>query len=279
MKLLIVDGSNLLFQMFFGMPARIIGKNGHAIHGTLGFIGALIKIVKRTQPTHIVVLFDGEHDNPRTELSAEYKANRPSFVDVPEDENPFSQIADIYAALDCLHIPHTEIDDGEADDAVASYVFTFGKEAEIVISSFDSDFFQLIDENVTILRYRGDKTYICDETFIQEKFGILPVQYADFKSLTGDVSDNIKGADKVGPKTAADLLRQLGNLQAVIEKADEIEKPSVRESIKLDADRLQNNYRLIKLDDRATLPFALDELTYSYNGITTNEVLERIGLR
>lgn len=99
MKLLLVDGSNLLFQMFFGMPSRIIGKDGRSIHGTLGFIGALIKMVKLTAPTCIAVLFDGEHDNPRSELSAEYKSNRPSFFDFPDDENPFSQLEDIYAAL------------------------------------------------------------------------------------------------------------------------------------------------------------------------------------
>ena len=279
MKLLIVDGSNLLFQMFFGMPSRITEKNGRAIHGTLGFVGALIKIIKMVEPTHIVVLFDGEHDNPRAELSEEYKANRPSFADVPDEDNPFSQLADIYAALDCMNIPRTEIAEGEADDAVASYVFTYGNDSQIVIVSFDSDFFQLINENVNILRYRGDKTYLCDDAFIQNKFGILPTQYADFKSLTGDVSDNIKGADKIGFKTAAALLRKYGSLKTIIERADEIEKLSIRESVKQHTERLRNNYCLIKLDDRATIPFDLGELEYAHSGITTNNVLERIELR
>jgi DNA polymerase-1 len=279
MKLLIVDGSNLLFQMFFGMPSRIIGKDGRAIQGTLGFVGALIKIIKMVEPTHIAVLFDGEHDNPRAELSIEYKANRQNFNGVPNEQNPFSQLADIYAALDCMSIPHIEIADDEADDAVASYAYTYGNDSQIVIASFDSDFFQLINENVTVFRYRGDKTYLCDDAFIQDKFGIIPTQYADFKALTGDSSDNIKGADKIGLKTAAALLRQFGNLQAIIEKVDEIEKPSIRESVKQYAERLQNNYRLIKLDNRTAIPFALNELEYAYNGVTTNGVLERIGLR
>lgn len=55
-RLLIVDGSNLLFQMFFGMPARIVNEQGKAIQGTLGFVGALLKIIRRTEPTHIVVI-------------------------------------------------------------------------------------------------------------------------------------------------------------------------------------------------------------------------------
>ena len=224
MKLLIVDGTNLLCQMFFGMPARITGKDGRLIHGTLGFVGAFIRMIKMTEPTHVTVLFDGEHDNPRAELSSEYKANRPALVDVSEEENPFSQLPDIYNALDCMGISHCEIDIHEADDAIASYALTYGGEVEIIIVSLDSDFFQLINENVSVLRYRGDKTVICDSSFIQDKFGINPEQYADFKSLTGDNSDNIKGADKIGPKTAATLLRQFDNLQTIIEKADEIEK-------------------------------------------------------
>ncbi|MDR1329791.1 MAG: flap endonuclease [Oscillospiraceae bacterium] len=279
MKLLVVDGTNLLFQMFFGMPARITGKDGRLIHGTLGFVGALIKMLKLSGPTHAVVLFDGEHDNPRAELSAEYKANRPVMTDVPEEENPFSQLPDIYDALDCMGISHCEIDIHEADDAAAAYALTYSSETEIIIASMDSDFFQLIGKNVSVLRYRGDKTAMLDGALIQDKLGILPEQYADFKSLTGDNSDNIKGADKIGPKTAAALLRQFGNLETLIERADEIEKPSIRESVKQNAERLRNNYRLIKLDDRATLPYALDKLEYTYDGIKTGEVLGRIGLK
>ena len=65
-RLLIVDGSNLLFQMFFGMPARIVNEQGKAIQGTLGFIGALLKIIRKVEPTHIAVIFDGEHENDRS---------------------------------------------------------------------------------------------------------------------------------------------------------------------------------------------------------------------
>ena len=52
-RFLIVDGSNLLFQMFFGMPARIVNKQGRPIQGTLGFVGALLKIIRKTESTHV----------------------------------------------------------------------------------------------------------------------------------------------------------------------------------------------------------------------------------
>lgn len=280
-KILIVDGSNLLFQMFFGMPTRIINHEGKAIQGTLGFVGALIKIIRKTDPTHIAVLFDGECQNARKELNADYKANRVDYSEVAEEENPFSQLPDIYAALDYLKIKHMETSTCETDDWIAGYSLTYGQdsETEMVISSFDSDFFQLITEKVSVLRYRGDNTVICTPAYMKEKFGVDPAQYADFKSLVGDTADNIKGADKVGPKTAALLLEGFGTLEGILENTESIKKPSVRESILRDAERLRTNYRLIKLENKVELPFTLDELEYCYGGVTTNEVLKGIGLR
>ncbi len=98
-RLLIVDGSNLLFQMFFGMPSRITNSKGKAIQGTLGFVGALLKIIRRSEPTHIAVLFDGEHENERAELYAEYKANRVDYSQISEEDSPFSQLSDVYTRL------------------------------------------------------------------------------------------------------------------------------------------------------------------------------------
>lgn len=277
-KILLVDGCNLLFQMFFGMPSRIINENGKAIQGTLGFVGALLKIIRMTKPSYVAVLFDGESHNPRVDVDAEYKANREDYSKVAEEENPFLQLPDIYAALDFLGICHAETVDCEADDWMAGYVLRYIEE-EFVISSFDSDFFQLISDRVTVLRYRGEKSVFCDVTYLQDKYNIMPDRYADFKSLTGDTADNIKGAEKVGPKTASELVNEFGSLEEILARAEEIKKPSVRESVRRDADRLRINYRLIKLDGTDELPFALEELAWQDSGVTTTEVLKGIGLK
>ena len=137
-----------------------------------------------------------------------------------------------------MGIKHTETTVCETDDWIAGYAHTYGDNTEVIVASFDSDFFQLITENVSILRYRSDNTVICTPAYLREKFGIEPSQYADFKSLTGDSSDNIKGADKVGPKTASSLLSEFGNLENIILNAAPIKKPSIRESIIRIADRL-----------------------------------------
>jgi len=278
-RLLVVDGSNLLFQMFYGMPSRIVNAEGKAIQGTLGFVGALLKIIRRTSPTHVTVLFDGEHENKRSELDADYKANRMDYSQVPEEVNPFSQLPDIYAALDDLGIRHKETWGCEADDWIAGYAYAYGEKAEVIVSSMDSDFFQLVTDSVTVLRYRGDKTVLCTPAYIEEKLGIRPEQYADFKSLTGDTADNIKGVKKVGPKTAAWLLREYGTLENILTHAGAIKKPFVRESVIESTARLKINYKLIRLTGTEKLPFALEELAYQYSGSTTGEVLKNIGVR
>ncbi len=277
-KLLIVDGNNLLFQMFFGMPSRIINKNGKAIQGTLGFVGALLKIIHQTNPTHVAVLFDGDCSLERKQTNAEYKANRIDYSCVPEEENPFSQIEDVYAALDYMQIKHTESCGCETDDLIAGYALNYGKQMEVVISSFDSDFFQLITPTVKVLRYRGDNTVICDELFLKNKFDITPNLYADFKSLTGDSADNIKGANKVGPKTASLLINEFGSLQNLIDNAEQIKKPALKQSICENKVRLLDNYKIIKLNANCPLPFTLKELKYSLPNVTTRAVLSAIGL-
>lgn len=277
-RLLIVDGMNLLFQMFYGMPARIVNSEGRAIQGTLGFVGALLKIVRMVSPSHVVVLFDGECENARNDIDPEYKANRPDFEGLDENDIPFSQLPDVYAALDHLGIRHAETVGCETDDVIASYAIALGGEYEVVISSFDSDFFQLITDRVSVLRYRGDKTVICNPDYVRARLGIEPCQYADHKSLTGDTADNVKGVDKVGAKTATDLIRQFGSLEGVLANAEQIKRPSVRESVIKNAERARMNYRLIKLTASAPLPFSPDQLEYSLpESASTRAILTAIG--
>jgi len=277
-RLLLLDGSNLLFQMFFGMPSRITGRDGRAIQGTLGFAGALLKIIRMVKPTHIAVIFDGEHKNDRCKINSDYKGNRIDYSTVSESDNPFSQLPDICKALDFLSIRHTEAVDCEADDIISAYALENGTETEIVISSLDSDFFQLISDNVTVLRYRGKKTVLCNSEYVISKFGITPCQYADLKSLTGDRADNIKGAEKVGVKTAALLLNEFGTLENILKNVNKIQKPSVKESIIRNSDKLKDNYKIIKLSNTVKLPFNMRELEYSYMGVTSRKVLKEIGL-
>ena len=277
-KLLIVDGMNLLFQMFYGMPSQILNRQGRAIQGTIGFVGALLRMIRMEWPGYVLVVFDGESHNPRKDLDENYKANRPDYSDMDENDIPFSQLSDIYAALDYLGICHKETADCEADDWIAGYVRQYKDRFEITVASQDSDFFQLIDDHVHILRYRGDNTVICDRNWLMNKYGIHPEQYAAFKSMTGDSADNIRGVDKVGPKTAAWLLQSYGSIEGIVDHAQEIEKPSVRKSVQESTERMEKNMELICLNGCCFLPFPPEQLRWQYSGQTSSQVLRAIGI-
>lgn len=278
-KLLLVDGSNLLFQMFYGMPNAILDDTGRDIRGTVGFLGALRTIMKMTQPTHVAVLFDGECENSRTQADENYKANRPDYSEMAEEETPFCQLPAIYRSLDILGICHRETESCETDDWIAGYALTYGDRAEVVICSFDSDYFQLITEKVSVLRYRGERSVFWTPAAVQEKLGVQPGKYADFKSLTGDSADNIPGVPKVGPKTAAMLINRFSDLQTLLEQAGQIERPALREAVLASRERLRLNYSLIQLENREDLPFTWEELAWEPVAFHTWQVLEAAGIR
>lgn len=277
-KLLAVDGSNLLFQMFYGMPARITNSAGRPIHGTLGFIGALLRMIRSEHPTHVIVLFDGETENPRRELAPDYKANRPDFSDMPEDETPFSQLPDVYAALDAIGIKHAETRDLEADDILAAYAALGSSDLNVLISSFDSDLFQLIDDHTSILRYRGDASKVYTGATVFEKFGVSPSLYADYKALVGDRSDNIAGAPGIGPKTASALISEFGSLEKIIASADRIKKDRIRLSVCENKERLLRNLALIRLSSDHALPYTLGELSFGACSESSVSLLKRLGI-
>ena len=276
-RILIVDGHNLLFQMFFGMPTKIIGAKGQAIHGLIGFVGAINRLADAYMPTHLVVMFDGEKKNPRKDILVEYKANRIDYSEVPEDENPFTQLPLIYEALDYMGIKHAETTDCETDDVIAAYALRYGKEDEVLISSFDSDYFQLITDKVKVVRYRGKCSVVCDEDYIREKYGVEPCRYLDLKCLVGDTSDNIPGIRGVGPKTAAKLINAIGDIAEIRARTNEIESEKIRRAIEEGGEVIERNLALIRLGDAASMPYSLSEIEFENPRLRTMDVVAGIG--
>ncbi len=260
------------------MPARITNRQGVGIWGVLGFVGALRKILLQTTPTHVAVLFDGEHENQRQAVNQDYKSNRVDYRSVPDAENPFSQLPLIYQALEHLKIPYAETTACEVDDWIAGYVKRYGDCNKIVISSFDSDFFQLVGPTVSVLRYRGQQSVLCDTVYITQRFGVLPCQYADYKSLVGDKADNISGAEKIGGKTAARLLQTYGSLENILENCEAIPQKAIRETLIQNRRRLLDNYHIIRLAGWDVLPFSLGEISFGDCRFSTSQVLQNIGL-
>lgn len=269
---------NLHFQMFFGMPRKIRNNAGVGIWGVIGFVGALNKLINMTSPTHVAVIFDSEGDNPRREILEEYKANRPDYSLLSEEENPFLQLPLVYSALSYMQIPHFESVGCECDDLIAAYTLAASKGDEVVIASFDSDYFQLISERTVVMRYRGDASVLCDRGYVREKCGVEPEYYADWKCLVGDKADNVSGLSGVGPKTAASLINTYGTLEEIIRNAAFVSPASLGEKISSGKDLLIRNYSLIKLDGGASIPIEISELEYTAERVGTMDVLRAIEL-
>jgi DNA polymerase-1 len=227
-------------------------------------------------PTHVVALFDCETHNVRCDILEEYKANRIDYSTVAEEENPFTVLPEIYEALDIMGIKHTEIRDAEVDDAIASYALTKDDDTEIFISSFDSDYFQLLRDDVKLIRYRGRSTVIIDREYLKEKLGIEPGLYAEHKSLVGDSADNIKGVRGIGPKTATALLNDFGSLEAIYASLELVKNDRIRASLSESKDTVFKNLSLIKLDLRAAIPFPTDELKCPAKRLRTMETVYSI---
>jgi len=251
-KLLLVDGHNLLFKMFFGMPFPFYNDNNVNITGTVGFVGTVVKMIKYLKVDECLVVFDGEGSrNIRDD--EDYKTNRQTdYGTLSDEENPFTQLKFIKAVLDYLNIKWIETEGIECDDYIA--IISKKYDGEVFISSTDTDFYQLVNDRVKIIKFRGKNTVFVDEKFIYENYSILPSDFALYKAIIGDSADNIKGICKVGPKTAVKVIDALkcnkfdkfydiytNNLETIKHNLNLIQLPN--KAIKLQNYEL-NNYKI-----------------------------------
>lgn len=278
-KLLLIDGHNLLFQMFFGMPNKIIGKNGKSIEGIWGFTGALLKIIAKTNPTHILVIFDGEQKLNRQEEDENYKKNRIDYNKVEEERNPFSILPDIKKVLEELKISYFETSNGyETDDYIKEYCKQYETNYDIVISSFDYDYISLINEHVSLLTYRGANSIVYTKEKVLSKWKIQPEFFADYKALVGDASDNIAGIPRIGPKMAANLINEFGHVEDILKNKENIKKDNIRLTLDIFEKDLLHNIDLIRLEGSKDIPISIEKLSWTNENRKTKEILKKIGL-
>ncbi|OGO21563.1 MAG: hypothetical protein A2144_06770 [Chloroflexi bacterium RBG_16_50_9] len=258
-KLLLVDGHNVIHKAWNGIPEKLL-PDGRPVHGVIGFVSIVTKLIKLTEPTHVLVVFDPEEKPSRATLYPPYKDNRHDYGGKPLRENPFSQLAGIIVALDSLRIKYVVQPGCEADDMIASYASRVPCEA--VIASADTDFLQLVCEKTTMLRYHWKNPVLFTEALVQEKYGIPPTSFLAYKSLIGDKTDNISGIKGIGTKTA---IKVLNGQKALSGEEREI---------------FERNLSLIRLNTTVELPYVLNELSFSnsFKGFKVFEYLHGIGV-
>ncbi|HFI0443094.1 TPA: DNA polymerase I [Streptococcus suis] len=265
-KLLLIDGSSVAFRAFFALYNQIDrfkSPTGFHTNAIYGFNLMLDHMMKRIEPTHILVAFDAGKTTFRTEMYADYKAGRAKTPDEFREQFPF-----IRQMLDAMGVKHYELAQYEADDIIG----TLDKMAEridtpfdVTIVSGDKDLIQLTDENTVVEISKKGVAEFEEFTpaYLMEKMGITPAQFIDLKALMGDKSDNIPGVTKIGEKTGLKLLIEHGSLEGIYENIDSMKASKMKENLINDKDQAFLSKTLATIDTNAPIEIGLDDIAYT----------------
>jgi DNA polymerase I len=250
----LIDGSAFIFRAYHALPPLTRKSDGMPVGAVAGFCnllwGEITATRSQTAPTHLAVIFDAGSKTFRNDLYAEYKANRP---ELPEDLRP--QFIFTREATRAFNVACLEVENYEADDIIATLArraVEAGGTATIISS--DKDLMQLVGPGVDMLDPMKNKRIGPDEVF--EKFGVAPDRVVDVQALAGDSVDNVPGAPGIGIKTAALLINEYGDLDALLARAGEIKQPKRREALVDNADLIRISRQLVTLD--AHMPLEAD---------------------
>ncbi|OLP62244.1 DNA polymerase I [Xaviernesmea oryzae] len=259
--LFLVDGSGFIFRAFHAIPPLTRKSDGLPVNAVSGFCNMLWKLLTDARdtsvgvtPTHFAVIFDYSSKTFRNALYDQYKANRTA---PPEELVP--QFGLIRHATRAFNLPCIEMEGFEADDLIATYA-RLAEEAggDVTIVSSDKDLMQLVTSCVSMYDSMKDKQIGIAEVI--EKWGVPPEKMVDLQALTGDSTDNVPGIPGIGPKTAAQLLADYGDLDTLLSRAGEIKQAKRRENIVGNAELARLSRELVRLKNDVPVPMALEEL-------------------
>jgi len=223
--LLIVDAPSLLYRAFYALPKSIRDGEGNSVNALLGTTNLLLREVDEHHPRAVVLCFGPDAARYRVELYQPYHAERPP---VPDQLAPqFDDAPEFFAAFGWTSVIDDEL---EADDVMGSLAKAEEKAGgEALLMTGDRDLFQCVTDQVKVLYVSTGKRggVLVDAVEVKRRYGIGPELVPDFIALRGDPSDGIPGAKGVGEKTAADLLRRRGSLEAAIQNAVRERPPRV----------------------------------------------------
>ena len=228
--LLIFDGHNVFIRSFSGLMRQgLSAPDGSGTWGTYGAFNTIANLVRRHQPSHLLVAFDKGRSSKRLALDPNYKANRKRDSKSPMDDAfslEFKPQLIRFMHL-CLNagLPFMRIENVEADDIIATAALSYSAVFDnVVIVSADHDLQQLIRHNITVVKpsisYKDIEEEVYDVASILEQWGVEPWRLPEIWALMGDKGDNVKGIPGIGPKKATKLIAEYGNLDSVLTSED-----------------------------------------------------------
>lgn len=255
--LYLVDGSGYIFRAYHRLPP-LTNKHGEPVGAVYGYTTMLWKLAdelhKAEGPTHMAVILDKSSSTFRNEMYDQYKAHRPP---PPEDLKPqFPMIRD---ATRAFSLPCIEEEGWEADDLIASYAkAALAQGWQVTIVSSDKDLMQLIEPGLDMLDTMNNRRL--DASHVVEKFGVPPSQLGEVLALMGDSVDNVPGVPGIGPKRAAELITEYGDVESVLAATDSMKKSKMRDNLVEHAEAARLSRKLVTLACDVPLPEPLDGL-------------------
>ena len=278
--LLLIDGNSLFHRAYHAIPF-LTDKSGEVANAVFGFSNMLIKAIGEVKPDYIACAFDTAAPTFRHIEFEKYKAQR---VAPPPDLYP--QLPKVKKILDAFGIPYFEKEGYEADDLLATLASKCkvksekGKVDEVIILSGDRDTLQLVDGDVKVQApgWNLKETTLYGAVEVREKYGLEPHQMVDYKSLTGDASDNVPGISGIGPKTASALLQKYHTLENLFEHLGEIDD-KLRTKLATGKEIALAAKKLVELDRNVAISFELLELSFKPDWERVRSEYEELGFK
>lgn len=271
-KLVIIDGSSLLYRAFYALPP--LSKNGVYTNAVFGFLRMLLSIYRTLDPEYMAVSFDKGRETFRTKMYSEYKATRK-----PAPDELVPQFALIKEVLRVMGVAVYEPEGYEGDDVLGTLSRRYEDSLPVYIVTGDRDALQLSDEHVTVLLTRKGISQMDAMTpeAVMEKYQITPSQVIDMKALMGDASDNIPGVRGVGEKTALKLITRYKTLDGIYDHLDEI-KGALHKKLEADKEAAYLSYDLATIRRDIPLESTLDEMKQPVHLDEMNALFRRLGM-
>ena len=265
--MIIIDGSSILYRSYHGLP-DLVNEKGEGTGAIVGFMNELLKEKNDLLNEKIVVVMDRGGSSKRKEMYQDYKNNRP---EMPDDLRRQAHV--LKKLVNSLGIDIAYAQDGaEGDDAIGTLALSAEEPVRIV--TMDADMLQLINDKINVEILRKGNRELYDTARFEEEYGIKPSQFADFKGLRGDTSDNIPGVSGIGNITAKRLIQTYGSIDGIYKNIDDVKPSRVKDALKVDKETAYLSWKLAQIQT----DIELDWSKAMENEEKTKEICDQEGL-
>jgi DNA polymerase-1 len=277
-RIYLIDTMSFIFRAYHAMARQrpMSTKTGLPTAAIYVFVNMLRKLREDFSPEYLAAVFDVAGPTFRDEQAeavttirkfdiktqtfteVEYKGYKANRAAMPEDL--VQQVPYIRRALEAYRIPILEVVRFEADDVIGTLARKAAEASHpVYVVSSDKDMMQLVNDQVQILNPPKDNL-ICDAAKVEEILGVPPERVVDVMALRGDAIDNIPGAPGIGDKGSVEIIKRFGTVEQALERADEVEKKTYRESLQNNREAILFSKSMATIDTHVPIELDVDSM-------------------